>query len=638
MRFCLVSTRRGSHFMTELLRALAMSLAERASSVELTFDSFPAPGEADVYVAIPHEFHAWGDPNGFPDAEQRARTIALCTENPGTEWFEATYRLLDGFAAAVSINRSSAAELRRRGVRCEHVQLGYSPAWDSWHGDSGAQRPIDVLYLGAADPRRDPLLAGFGEELSERVCQLLIPPLEQRTRPRPDFLVEEDKYARLRSAQVLLNLHRTTSAALEWMRFLEAICNGAVVVSEPCLDSEPLVPDEHFVAAPVDGIPRAMNRLLDDPDRLRLMRERAYDFVRHELPMRAAADRLLELACELPRVPSGTFALAPASPRQAPVRPLIAPVEPRSGGSPGWPADAPPESAGGRDALTAAGGSARAVPSFPGALLRRLRHVILAGRQSGRGDGLRVLARTPAHAHGSPRISVLCVATPDRWREPMQALASACHSKFAELELLVSGRPANGRLFSELQSFLADRHQLPALLLEESDDVVLGRSLNALLARARAEYVFVLNPTGGIYPSTLPRLLEALDATPQALFCYPMVGVFEGHRAVELRGSLPWEPERLRGGNWIDAMALIRRAPLRELGGFSTDARLAGWEEFELWCRCAQAAAAAVQVPQVLAWHRRTADPTGPGEGDRSAKWALMRARFPELLAAPVAW
>jgi glycosyltransferase involved in cell wall biosynthesis len=301
MRFCFVSTRRGSPFMTELLSAISVAAASAGHTVELVFDAFPPLDAESVYVVIPHEFHAWGDPQGYPDARQRARTIALCTENPGTEWFEATFQLVAEFAAAISINRSSAAELKRRGIRCEHLQLGYTPQWDTWLRDETVPRPIDVLYLGAADPRRDPLLASIGSRLWARECQFLVPPLEQRTGPRPDFLMGEDKYHRLRSSRVLLNLHRTTSSAFEWMRFLEAICNGCAVVSEPSLDNEPLIPGEHFLAVTADTIADAVDGLLDDPNRLRRLRERAYDFVRHELPMSPAADRLAELASELPR-------------------------------------------------------------------------------------------------------------------------------------------------------------------------------------------------------------------------------------------------------------------------------------------------------------------------------------------------
>jgi glycosyltransferase involved in cell wall biosynthesis len=125
------------------------------------------------------------------------------------------------------------------------------------------------------------------------------PTLEVRTAPRPDFITGADKHHRLRSARVLLNLHRTTSRAFEWMRFLEAICNGCVVVSEPSLDSQPLIPGEHFLTADVEHIAGVIDELLDDPARLRELRERAYDFVRRELPMSLAAERLAELAAEL---------------------------------------------------------------------------------------------------------------------------------------------------------------------------------------------------------------------------------------------------------------------------------------------------------------------------------------------------
>jgi hypothetical protein len=114
MRFCFVSTSRGSRFMTELLGAISEATAAAGHTTELVLDRLPPLRDDLLYVVIPHELRAWGDPQGFPDARQCARTIALCTENPGTEWFEQTCELAPRFAAAVSINRSSAAELTAR--------------------------------------------------------------------------------------------------------------------------------------------------------------------------------------------------------------------------------------------------------------------------------------------------------------------------------------------------------------------------------------------------------------------------------------------------------------------------------------------------------------------------------------------
>jgi hypothetical protein len=628
IRFCFVSTSRGSHFMTELLDAVAEATVALGYRVELAFDRFPALCESVVYVVVPHEFRAWGEPGGFPNARQRARTIALCTENPGTPWFEETCELAPQFAAAISINRSSANELERRGIRCEHLQLGYSERWDSWQRDESIERPIDALYLGAADPRRDPLLAGFGRDLSARMCQFLVPPLEPRTRPRPDFLRGPDKYHRLRSAKILLNLHRTTSSALEWMRFLEAICNGCVVVSEPCLDGDPLVAGEHYVAAPIEGMPYAVNSLLEDPDRLELMRTQAYDFVREALPMEPAAKRLAELGAELSCQPPA----AGDSPLPKETQSSLAPPDP---GAVTQPADAtmPTEAQPTPEAqLFNANPSASPVTiRAPRDLLRRVSNRFLNGRRS----HVQIVQQTPTYAGAQLRVTVVLAPVNDPEPETVEALASVTGSHCREREVLVLDDDASsGKSAQAARDFLDDHPSLPARLLRQPLDRGLGHTRNTLIKHARGEYVLILSARGGIYPSSIQRLVTALDDDPQALFCYPMVAVLEGDRPVQLASSLPWEPERLARGNWIDGIALIRRSRLLELGGYSTDPRLAGWEDFDLWCRCAQAGAHGVHVPQVLAWRRRTASSAGAdSENDTPAKWELMRARFPQLLA-----
>jgi hypothetical protein len=606
MRFCFVSTTRGSYFMTELMAALAAATEASGHVAELVFDVFPPLAEHRVYVAVPHEFEAWGDPAGFPDPEQRARTIALCTENPGTPWFESTYRLVAGFGAAVSINRSSAAELRRRGVRCEHLQLGYSARWDHWRGHEGAERAIDVLYLGAADHRRDPLLAGIGASLWSRNCQFLVPPLEPRQGPRADFLKEQDKYARLGEAKILLNLHRTTSAAFEWMRFLEAICNGCVVVSEPSLDSAPLIAGEHFEQAQVERIADTAHALLEDPARLRTIRERAYEFVRTELPIGPAGERLVELAGELlSRQPAASELRGPALETAPSVAGDSAPAS--SG-----PAPSPPSAAAvsldisavlaRACAATQADGLGRSpgasdVRSPPGSLRAIARRLGGLRRRAESGE-----FESPAYAAAKPRVSALAVLAAGREQQGVALLECVAASGGEEIEIVAlidrssrSARHAVARFF--------DRHRHFPVLALSGDASELGVARNLLAERARAEHLLVLPDDGGIFPTTVGRLSQALETEQRACFSYPMVAVVDGGASVELRGSMPWEPARLARENWIDAPAMIRRERLIEIGGYATDQRLRGLEDFDLWCRFADTSGHAVHVPQVLGWH-----------------------------------
>jgi hypothetical protein len=547
--------------MTELLSVLCEEAAAAGHNVCFAFDEFPVPLDDDVYVVVPHEFQAWCATGAFPNARQRARTIALCTENAGTEWFDATRRLVPEFAAALSINRSSAAELRRGGVPCEHLQLGYASSWDSWRGDPDVARDIDVLYLGAADPRRDPLLGACGSRLWARECQFLVPPLEPRTGPRPDFLEGADKYQRLRSARILLNLHRTSSAALEWMRVLETICNGCVVVSEPSLDSDPLIPDEHFVVADIAHIADTVDRLLDEPERISSLRARAYEFVRGQLPMRPAVERLAEVAAGLPSASFADRHVAGISKPRA---------SPRHDGR----------------------AQASSIPGVH-ASDRRMTGVLSSAARRRR-RGARLIARSAAHASTAPTVTVAVVRS--REYDPaglLRTLRSVAASRYRELELL------------------------------ELDH-------DALADRVRGEHLLVLDAGTEIYPSTVERLVRALDDDPRATFAYPMVVGFDGDRPARLLSSLPWEPERLRSGNWIDTLALVRTKHLRELGGYTRDPRLTGWEDFDLWCRCADRGGHGLLVPQVLGARQRP-EPLD-AEMDASAKWTLMRTLFPQLL------
>jgi glycosyltransferase involved in cell wall biosynthesis len=243
--------------------------------------------------------------------------------------------------------------------------------------------------------------------------------------------------------------------------------------------------------------------------------------------------------------------------------------------------------------------------------------------------GVRIVARTATYARSTPRVTVALALAHNRSDGSVDALASVAASRYRELELELLILTASGdRSTPAMRRFLKDHPALPALLLHQPVDQGLAHARNTLAKRARGEYIIFLDAHAGIYPTTLERLVTALDADPQAAFSYPMVAAFAGTRPVELLSSLPWEPERLKRGNWIDGVALIRRALLLELGGYTTDPSLAGWEDFYLWCKLADASVHGVHVPQVLAWRQQTANTDTP------AKWALMRELFPRLLAS----
>ena len=51
-------------------------------------------------------------------------------------------------------------------------------------------------------------------------------------------------------------------------------------------------------------------------------------------------------------------------------------------------------------------------------------------------------------------------------------------------------------------------------------------------------------------------------------------------------------------------MALWRTTALRELGGYTTELRLHGWEDYDLFCRVAERGLHGVLVPEILGRYR----------------------------------
>ena len=593
--------------MTELLAGICAAATDAGYDAQLESSVFPPVDDRTVYVVIPHEHCVCEPPSAWPSLEQRQRTIALCVENPPSPWFEAMCELAPRFARTLAINHSSLAELQRRGIAVEHLQLGYTRHWDKWHGQD-SPRPIDVTYLGAEEPRRDRILAGCGRWLWHRRTAMLVPPAAPKPSARPDYLIDGAKYDHLRRSKVLVNLHREGTSSFEWIRVMQAIANGCVVVSEPSSDNAPLVGEAHFVVAAADSIPHVAELLLREPDRLAAIRAAAYELVKERLTMDSAVAQLVAVAEEV------------VSDRRPPRLARGAPPDPGRTSNGAAPADPP------------------RVPIALNKLmidtleLRRSMHRLLE-RFEGRDPDAEpeAFAVTPSYREARPRVSV-AITLHNYEREILDALASVVASEFDDYEVLVLDDASTDDSLAVVREFLLERPWLPATLLHNRANRGLAASRNALARHARGELMFVMDADNTIYPSALGRLVEALDADPGATFAYPLIAATRSDRPIGLVSRYAWDPQGFGSGNYIDAMALIRLDDYAVLGGYTEDIRLTGWEDFHLWCACAESGRRGTLVPEVLARYRETGHSMLASQTDMSAAWSLLHARFPTIL------
>jgi len=550
-RLHFVSAPGGSAFMHELLTVVAYEVSQLGSESaveEVTVSEGPLPtgGEDDVYVVVPHEYFVVLPAHLLPGPAQLARTIGFCVEHPGNETFQTTVRHARQLATCVDINDDSTAELNALGIATERFVLGYSKRWDRWGGGE-TERPRDVVYLGSGDERRSRVLALDVDVLRDANVLLATPPHEPMTKPRPDFFMGDAKLDLLAASKVLVNLHRGDSRSLEWVRVLEAMCNGCVVVSEHSSDIAPLRPGKHLLLGRARTLVHLARSLLADPARLAAVRTECYGLLRTELAMRPSALALAQLAAD---VRSGTL-----HGRERPQAPLRRRT---------WPAQRAGELIIDRD-----GGGPRTA--------------LRIGRPWADSPGItHTQAERPLR--GAAAVDVAVIRTPGvpDASVALAALLPQLHGVDAVIHVCFDA---------------VDPGELPddprLRVYGGTARTGVGFLLNRVLDASDAGELLVLGAGDQLADGALERLRRAIEEQ-QADAAYGMVVNDQGL----LSSALPFEADRVTRLDYLETAALWRRASLVALGGWSEDPDIDGAETWDLWRRLAASGGSAVLVPR----------------------------------------
>ncbi len=129
----------------------------------------------------------------------------------------------------------------------------------------------------------------------------------------------------------------------------------------------------------------------------------------------------------------------------------------------------------------------------------------------------------------------------------------------------------------------------------------LSMSRNSGIAWSSEPFLFMLDADNRLRPPALSRLLDALRCSGAA-FAYSQLRMFGDADGVGVADI--WDPSRLRIGNYIDAMALLRRDALLAVKGYAVLADDHGWEDYDLWCSFAERGLRGVFLPEVLCDYR----------------------------------
>jgi Glycosyl transferase family 2 len=579
--------------LVEPAAAVCTELAAQGIRARIAVGEYPEPRPGRVFVLMaPHEYISQ---SGFrPPAEMLERCIGISAEQPTNASFSESLELAREFGAAFDVNPFVARRYRAGGAEAEVLELGHCRTWDRFENGS---RDIDVLFIGRLTAKRGKALAGYAGPFERYRCHIQ---LQEADAPAPacdpDSLSGEARRSLLARAKVLLSLQAETEPAFDWLLATQAICAGCLVVSEHSLGIEPLASGEHVITGGLDRLGQLCASAVDDASARERIRRAAYQLLVEQRPMAAAATTLARAASRIDARPPATTNL-----RHARIDFLGARRR-----TPDPPDRQPPAS----DYSQADGVTHRALKAQTLASLtlrRRLERLELSLAGIGQTDlAPEVIHESRGWSTRPPREVSVIVPLYNHAGHVQDALASVIRSDRPVWELIVVD-DASTDGGGEVVSAVMEAHGGDAAwrLVRQPVNRGLALARNCGAEYASAARLLMLDADNELRPTAIGRLLDAMRDDPTASFAYGIIEQFSADGPHGLTSPFPWSPERLRGGNYIDALAMINRDVFEPLGGYSDDPRLAlGWEDYDLWARMAESGRHAAFVPEMIARYR----------------------------------
>jgi hypothetical protein len=282
--------------LRDLAEVLQYELSLQAIPSTMHTGGFPPPRTDRVYILLdPRSYVAAEGPASLPDDAVLRRTVFLAAEAAPVPGDDRHRELLGRAGSVFVIDQRDRVTIERLGVRTRLLRPGYSRSLD--HFDPEADRPIDVVFLGARTARRTLYL-----ERAAPVFARLRTHIHLSDPGDPETFLGAERWPLLTQAKVVVNLHCGDQTRLEWRRVIDAVHAGAVVVTEHSSGIDPLVAGEHLLVASADSLPFVVEALVRDPERLAAIRAAAYErlsgWIPAALPVSVLRAALVELVGE----------------------------------------------------------------------------------------------------------------------------------------------------------------------------------------------------------------------------------------------------------------------------------------------------------------------------------------------------
>ncbi len=155
-----------------------------------------------------------------------------------------------------------------------------------------------------------------------------------------------------------------------------------------------------------------------------------------------------------------------------------------------------------------------------------------------------------------------------------EAIASALDQTYRPIEVIVIDDGSSDRSLEIARTY-------PVTLLSQTNQGVCAARNNAAQL-ATGKYLYFLDADDVMLPDAIAHLLPLVDGAPDGIgYAYGQAEYFD--RKSHIFTSGPFDPRRLKRGNYIQVSALFRKSAFDEVGGFDRGFTLR--EDWELYVR-----------------------------------------------------
>ncbi|MFN3918913.1 MAG: class I SAM-dependent methyltransferase [Methylohalobius sp.] len=318
-RLAVLASSGGNFFMREIGLALAQAAEGLGAEVVLGDERDKIdPKKYDWIVVIaPHEFFTLGKGVGRISqfSRESSRLLLVNTEQPQTQWFRTAWEFFPAARAVLDINYQTAIYLRQMGVRAYFLPLGYAPvnppeelpehpAFSYLPNEirkvtpkSYRERPLDVVFIGTASPRRKAFFARHARFFAGLETFIYLPEGDRPFLPGDKRALDFAALSGLiRRAKIVLNIHRDEHPYLEWQRIVNlGILQQTLVLSEHCDFCPALHANRDYLDLPQDLIPTVCTHYLAHPEEAERFALEAFTRLQTELAMDKVLARLFSV-------------------------------------------------------------------------------------------------------------------------------------------------------------------------------------------------------------------------------------------------------------------------------------------------------------------------------------------------------